>query len=188
MAYYNEEELRNLGFKYIGKNVKISDKASVYNHEQIEIGDNSRVDDFCVLSGKIKIGKNVHIAPFCLVAGGEKGITFEDFSGLAYQVQVFTQSDDYSGKTMTNPTIPIDYKKEIKKEIIIKKHSIVGAGSIIMPGIVLEEGTSIGAMSLVRKSTEEWSIYLGNPAKKIMNRKKDLLELEKEYLKNRVML
>lgn len=188
MAYYNEEELKNLGFKYYGKNVKISDKASIYNHEQIEVGDNSRVDDFCVLSGKVKIGKNVHIAPFCLVAGGEKGIVFEDFTGLAYQVQVFTQSDDYSGKTMTNPTVPIDYKKEIKKDVLIKKHSIVGAGSIIMPGVVLEEGTSIGAMSLVRKSTEEWSIYLGNPAKKIMNRKKDLLELEKEYLLNRVML
>lgn len=184
MAYYTEEQLQNLGFKHIGKNVKISDKASIYNHDQIEIGDNSRIDDFCVISGRIIIGRNVHIAPFCLVAGGEKGIVFEDYSGLAYQVQVFTQSDDYSGKTMTNPTIPTFYKKEVKKEILIKKHSIVGAGSIIMPGVILEEGTSVGAMSLVRKSTDEWSIYLGNPAKKIMNRKKDLLEVEKIYLQN----
>ncbi len=184
MAYYTEEELQNLGLKYLGKNVKISDKASIYNHDQIEIGDNSRIDDFCVVSGKIKIGKNVHIAPFCLIAGGEKGIVFEDFSGLAYQVQVFTQSDDYSGRTLTNPTISSEYKKETKKEVIIKKHSIVGAGSIIMPGVILAEGTSVGAMSLIRKSTEEWSIYLGNPAKRIMSRKKDLLELEKEYLKN----
>ena len=43
-------------------------------------------------------------------------------------------------------------------------------------------GTSVGALSLVRKKTEEWSIYLGNPAKKIASRKKDLLELEKQYL------
>lgn len=184
MPYYTEEELKKLGFKYIGKNVKISDKASIYNHEQIEISDNSRIDDFCVISGRIKIGRNVHIAPFCLVAGGEKGVIFEDFSGLAYQVQVFTQSDDYSGKTLTNPTIPIKYKKEAKKGIVIGKHVIVGAGSIIMPGVIIKEGTSIGAMSLIRKSTEEWSIYLGNPGKKIMNRKKDLLELEKEYLEN----
>lgn len=184
MAYYTEEQLKSLGFKYIGKNVKISTKASIYNFEQISIDDNSRIDDFCVISGKIKIGRNVHIAPFCLVAGVEKGIVFEDFSGLAYQVQVFTQSDDYSGKTMTNPTIPKKFKKEYMKEVIIGKHSIVGAGSIIMPGVVLAEGTSIGALSLVRKKTEEWSIYLGNPAKKIMNRKKDLLELEKQYLKD----
>ena len=185
MAYYTQKELNNLGFKYIGKNVKISDKASIYNFAQISIDDNSRIDDFCVLSGKIKIGKNVHIAPFCLVAGGEKGIIFEDFSGLAYQVQIFTQSDDYSGRTLTNPTIPKKYKKESMKEIIIGKHSIVGAGSIIMPGVILAEGTSIGALSLVRKKTEEWSVYLGNPAKKIMNRKKDLLELEKQYLKDK---
>jgi len=184
MGYYTQEQLKKLGFKYIGKNVKISNKASIYNCEQIEIGDNSRIDDFCVLSGKIKIGRNVHIAPFCLVAGGEKGIIFEDFSGLAYHVQVFTQSDDYSGRTLTNPTIPDEYKNETKKEIIIGKHSIVGAGSIIMPGVILAEGTSVGAMSLVRKNTEEWSIYLGNPAKKIANRKKDLLELEKKYLEN----
>lgn len=184
MAYYMREELTRLGFKHIGKNVKISDKASVYNFDQISIDDNSRIDDFCVISGKITIGKNVHIAPFCLVAGGEKGIIFEDFSGLAYQVQIFTQSDDYSGRTLTNPTIPKKYKKEFMKEIIIGKHSIIGAGSIVMPGVVLGEGTSVGALSLVRKSTEEWSIYLGNPAKKLMNRKKDLLELEEQYLKD----
>ena len=83
---------------------------------------------------------------------------------------------------MTNPTIPDEYKKEAKKEVFIGKHSIVGAGSIIMPGVVLAEGTSVGALSLVRKKTEEWSIYLGNPAKKIASRKKDLLELEKQYL------
>jgi len=184
MGYYTQEQLQKLGFKHIGKNVKISDKASIYNCDQIEIGDNSRIDDFCVVSGKIKIGRNVHIAPFCLVAGGEKGIVFEDFSGLAYQVQVFTQSDDYSGKTLSNPTIPKEYKNEAKKEIFIGKHSIVGAGSIIMPGVILAEGTSIGALSLVRKKTEEWSIYLGNPAKKIKDRKKDLLELEKLYLES----
>lgn len=183
MAYYTEEELKSMGFKYIGNNVKLSNKSSIYNYDEIEINDNSRIDDFCIISGKVKIGKNVHIAPFCLVAGGEKGITFEDFSGLAYNVQVFTQSDDYSGKTMTNPTIPDEYKNEIKKEIIIKKHSIVGAGSIILPGVVLNEGTSIGALSLVRKETEEWSVYLGNPAKKIKSRKKDLIDLENIYLK-----
>lgn len=184
MSYYNEQDLVKMGFKSIGKNVKVSEKASIYNCDEIEIGDNSRVDDFCVLSGKIKIGRNVHIAPFCLVAGGEKGIVFEDFTTLAYGAQVFTQSDDYSGQTMTNSTIPKKYKNEYMKEVIIKKFSIVGAGSIIMPGVVLAEGTSIGTMSLVRKKTENWSIYIGCPAKKLKDRKRDLLELEKLYLKD----
>ncbi len=184
MAYYTEEELQTLGLKYLGKNVKISDKASIYNHEQIEIGDNSRIDDFCVISGKIKIGKNVHITPTCLVAGGIEGIIFEDFTTIAYGVQIFTQSDDYSGKTMCNSTIPKKYKEEIFNEVILKKHSIVGAASVIMPGVILGEGTSIGAMSLVLKSTKPWGIYVGNPVKRLKDRKRDLLELEKKYLEN----
>jgi len=184
MAYYTEEQLKQLGFKYIGKNVKISDKASIYNYEQIEIGENSRIDDFCVVSGKVTIGRNVHITPMCLVAGGESGIIFEDFSTIAYGVQVFTQSDDYSGESMTNSTVPKKYKNEYMKEVILKKYSIIGAGSIIMPGVVLGEGSSIGAMSLVLRSTEPWGIYVGNPVKRLKNRKKDLLDLEKQYLEN----
>ncbi len=183
MAYYTSKELKTMGFKWLGMNVKISDKASIYDCDQIEVGDNSRIDDFCVVSGKVSVGKNVHIAPYCLVAGGEKGIIFEDFSGLAYQVQVFTQSDDYSGKTMTNPTVPAKYKNETKKEVVIKKHVIVGAGSMILPGVTLAEGTAVGAMSLVRKSTEPWCIYLGNPAIKLKSRSQDLTSLEKQYLK-----
>lgn len=54
--------------------------------------------------------------------------------------------------------------------------------SIVLPGVSLAEGTSVGALSVVRKNTEPWSVYLGNPAKKIKNRKKDLLDLEKKYL------
>jgi len=182
MAFLNEVELKSMGFKSLGENVKISDKASIYNCEQIEIGNNSRIDDFCVISGKIKLGNNVHIATHCLVGGGDEGITFEDFSGLAYHVQIFTRSDDYSGASMTNPTIPDEYKIVAKKEMIVGKHSIVGAGSIILPGVNLAVGTSIGAMSIVRKSTKEWGVYLGNPAKRIKNRKKDLLKLEEQYL------
>jgi len=182
MAYYTLEVLKTMGFKSIGENIKISDKASIYDCEQIEIGDNSRIDDFCVISGNIKIGKNVHITPMCLVAGGEKGITFEDYTTIAYGTQIFTQSDDYSGQTMTNSTIPTKYKNEFKKEVIIKKYSIIGAGSVIMPGSILEEGTSVGAMSLIKSQTEPWSIYVGAPAKRLKDRKKDLLDLEKKYL------
>lgn len=184
MAYYSTQDLETLGFKSIGKNVKISDKASIYNCEEIEIGDNSRIDDFCVISGNISIGKYVHITPMCLVAGGEKGIIFEDFTTLAYGVKIFTQSDDYSGETMCNSTIPKKFKKEFKKEIIVKKHSIIGAGSIIMPGVILEEGTSVGAMSLVLKSTKPWGIYAGSPAQRLKDRKKELLELEKQYIQS----
>ncbi|MFA6636885.1 MAG: acyltransferase [Candidatus Omnitrophota bacterium] len=184
MAYLREEELALMGFRVLGRNVKVSSKASIYDCHQIEIGENSRIDDFCVLSGKINIGKHVHLAPFCLIAGGIKGVTLEDFSGCAYGVQVFSQSDDYSGKAMTNSTIPARFRNELKKGVLIKKHCIIGAGSIIMPGVTLGEGTSVGAMSLIRKTTEEWSTYNGIPGVKIKDRRRDLLVLEKEFLES----
>lgn len=182
MAYYTSQQLQNMNFKHIGKKVKISTKASIYNCENIEVGDNSRIDDFCVISGNIRIGRNVHITPLCLVAGGEPGIVFEDFVTLAYRVSIFTQSDDYSGETMMNSTIPKKYKNEFKKEVLLKKHSIIGAGSTIFPGVTIETGTSVGAMSLVLENTLPWSIYVGIPAKKIKNKSKNLLTLESEYL------
>ena len=182
MAYLTAEELNQLGFKNLGKNVQISTRASIYNHDQIEIGDNSRIDDFCVLSGNIKIGRNVHITVFCNIAGGDRGITFLDFSCLAYGCHVFSQSDDYSGHTLTNSTVPDEYKQEIKEPVTICRHVIVGARSVVFPGVTIAEGTSVGAMSMVTKSTLEWSIYAGIPARKIKDRKRDLLELEKQYL------
>jgi len=185
VAYYTEQQLSKMGFKSIGRNVKVSDKASIYDCEKIEIGDNSRIDDFCVISGNVKIGGNVHVTPMCLIAGGCEGVIFEDFTTLAYGVKVFTQSDDYSGETMVNSTVPKQYKNEFFKGVLLKKHSIVGAGSVIMPGVTLEEGASIGAMSLVLESTEAWSLYVGVPAKKIKNKSNGLLKLEKEYLKNK---
>ena len=94
MAYLTEKELSEMGFKSLGKNVRVSNKASIYSAENIEIGDNSRVDDFCVISGRVVIGRNVHVAVFCNVAGGEQGVFMEDFSGLAYGCHVFSQSDD----------------------------------------------------------------------------------------------
>lgn len=184
MAYYTQEQLVQLGFKSIGINVKISDKASIYNFDQIEIGDNSRIDDFCVISGYIKIGANVHITPMCLIAGGEKGIVLEDFVTIAYGVKIFTQSDDYHGESLTNSTIPKEYKNEKRHAVLLKKHSIVGAGSTILPGAILENGVSVGAMSLILGLTKSWSIYAGVPAIKINKRSRGLLNKEIKYLRD----
>lgn len=182
MPFLSEDQLRRMSFRKLGRNVRISDKASIYNMDQIEIGDNSRIDDFCVVSGKVKIGRNVHVAVFCNVAGGTEGVTLEDFSGLAYGCHVFSQSDDYSGLSMTNPTVSAQYKKETRRAVSIGRHCIVGAKSLVFPGVRMAEGCSLGAMSMLTKSTEAWSVYFGIPAKKIKNRKQNLLELEKAYL------
>lgn len=185
MPYYSNSELATLGFKKIGKNVLVSKSAAIYTHDQIEIGDNTRIDDFCVVSGKVVLGRNIHIAVFCNVAGGELGVFMHDFSGLAYGCQVFAQSDDYSGRSMTNPTVPNKFKHETKAKVVIGKHCILGTGVVVYPGVEIAEGTAVGSMSVVNRSTEPWSIYMGIPARKIKNRNQQLLELEQLYLQEK---
>ncbi|MHA5065619.1 acyltransferase [Cetobacterium somerae] len=182
MAFYTREELKKIGFKSLGENVLISDKCSIYSPEKIEIGNNVRIDDFCILSGDIKIGSYIHIAAFSALFGGG-GIIMEDFSGLSARGLVYSVSDDYSGEFLTNPMIPEKYRGVYKGEVTFKKHSLVGAGSIILPGVILEEGTSVGANSLITSSTQKWSIYVGSPAKKIKDRKRDLLKLEEKFIR-----
>ena len=182
MAYLDRDQLARLGFKRLGRNVKISDRAAVHDADQIEIGDNSRVDDFCVLSGRVVMGRNVHLAVFVNIAGGSEGVFLDDFSGIAYGSHVFSQTDDYSGLYLTGPTLPLKYRKEAKLPVRVGRHSIVGAGSMILPGVELGEGSSIGAGSLVTKSTPAWSVCVGSPAKKIKDRRRDLLTLEAQYL------
>ncbi len=182
MAYLTKYELLKVGFKSLGENVLISDKAAIYDANTIEIGNNSRIDDFCIISGKVFIGDFVHITPTCLVAGGRLGIELTDFSTLAYGVKVFSQSDDYSGASMVNSLIPSKFKREYCAKVKVGKHVIIGAGSIVFPGVELEEGCSVGAMTLVNESTKPWGVYVGIPAKRIRERKKDLLELERKFI------
>ena len=165
----SREDLQSIGFAAIGKNVQISERTSIYNAANITLGSNIRIDDFCVLSagkGGIFIGNNVHIAVGCLLIGASR-ITLSDFSGLSSRVSVYSSSDDYSGASLTNPTIPNDYKHVKNADIFLGKHVIVGSGSVILPGITIEEGVAIGALSLVSKNCKEFGIYTGNPARRI---------------------
>ena len=182
-SFYTPEELKNLAFKAIGKDVLISRYARIYSMRTIEIGSNVRIDDFCLLSGRVKIGNHVHVSAFASLCGGDAGIVLEDFVNISEKVVIFAKTDDFSGATLTNPTIPDKYKNVFEAKVILKKHSIIGVGSSIMPGVTLGEGSVVGAKSFVKKSTEPWSVYAGAPARKIKDRQKGLLKLEKQFLK-----
>ena len=182
MPFLEDQELELLGFRYVGKNVKISDRASIYSPERISIGDNSRIDDFCVLAGEINLGRNVHIAAFNNLSAGRAKITMGDFSGLAFGCHIVAQSDDYSGETMTNPTVPAKFKQERSSPVHIGRHVILGTGTIVLPGVEIGEGVSSGAGTLFTKSVDPWSVYIGNPARKFKSRSKTLLDLEEQYL------
>jgi acetyltransferase-like isoleucine patch superfamily enzyme len=181
-SFYKEHELKDLNFKYVGKNVKISKKAIFYNYDQIEIGDHSRIDDLCMVSGNVKIGKFVHIAPGARISGSKAGAILHDFSGVSYNSTLIANTDDYSGEFLTNPCIPMKYKRYIAAPLILEKHALIASHCLLVPGVTVREGTAIGAMSLVLKSTEPWSIYFGVPAKRVKDRKRNMADLEVQFL------
>lgn len=185
MAYINESDLQKIGFKKLGHEVKISDKAAIYNPELIELGDFCRIDDFCIISGRVTVGSYCHITPMCLVAGGEPGIIIRDFCTLAYGVKIFAQSDDYSGEFMVNSLIPKEFKNEKLETVELERHCILGTNSVVLPGVKLAEGTSSGAMTLFNKSTLSWGVYVGTPARRMKNRSKTILKKEREFIGNK---
>jgi galactoside O-acetyltransferase len=170
----------------IGCGSKISPKASIYGADRIEIGENCRIDDFCVLSagknGYLRIGSHVHIANYVALYGGG-GIEIADFVGLSGRVAVFSENDNYTGSAMSNPCIPDRYRLVTKGRVRIGRHVLIGTGSTIMPGVQIGDGASVGAHSFVNRPCDPWSIYAGVPARRLRDRDRDgLLRMEQEFL------
>lgn len=185
--YFNESDLKKFGIKKVGKNVYIEKSCRVLGFNNIEIGSDVRIDSFCNLivhKGFLKIQNNVHVGSFChLVATG--GITLMKYSGLSQSVKIYSASDDFSGNFMTNPTVNKKYTNVKIKPVLLKEHSIIGSNSVILPGSIIKKGVAVGALSLINKNLEEWTIYQGSPAKKIGMRSKELLRKEKLFEKNK---
>jgi acetyltransferase-like isoleucine patch superfamily enzyme len=184
-GFYETGDLRTFGFGSIGKNVRIATNCTIVGAKNVEIGDNVRIDGYCSLfangSGWIRIGSYVHVGSYCSLSGGD-GIEMGDFSGLSQGVRVYSRTDDYSGACLTNPTVPARYTGVIGGPVLIGRHVVIGAGSVILPNVQIGEGSAVGALSLVRKSLEPWGVYFGAPAKRIKNRSRQLLDLERQLI------
>lgn len=183
-GYWEAEELRRFGFRSVGNNVRVAKNCTIIGLENITIGDNVRIDgrsSLACAAGSLTIGSYIHIGSGCYLACSG-GIELQDFSGLSQNVSIYSTSDDYSGSSLTNPTIPLEYLNPITKKVSILRHVIVGSGSVILPGITLGEGSAVGALSLVNRDLDAWSIYSGTPARRLKSRKKELLKFEKALL------
>lgn len=155
----------------IGKNCKISSKCSIYGEEKIKIGNNVRIDDFVVLSageGGIEIGDNVHISVYTSLQGKGK-IYVGNYATISSRVAIYSSNDDYSGEFMTNP-MNEKYSNVTHGDVIIEQHSIIGAGSVILPGVTIGASCAVGALSLVKENLKSFCIYGGVPAKYIKQR------------------
>ncbi len=182
--YLDEHELRDLGLERVGSNVRVHERAILVDLDRIEIGSNVRVDAFCILSaagGSLAIGDHVHIASHAdIYAGG--GVEIGDFCGLSQSGKIYSQNDDYSGSSLTGPTIPAKYTHVHRAPVKLGRHVVVGSGSIVLPGVEIGEGSTVGALSLVSRNLDPWGVYGGVPARRLKDRRQDLLERERELL------
>ncbi len=178
--YYSKKELQEMGFRALGRQVLISRTCRVYTPERITLGSHVLIDDFTILNGEITIGSYVHISSNCELYAGQASITMRDFSGLSSRCTIYATSDDYSGASLTNPTVPLAFRNEQDAPVTLDKHVILGTGCAVLPGVHIGEGCSVGAMSLVNRSTEPWGVYAGVPARRVKERKRDLLALEEK--------
>ena len=184
--YYTDEELKTLNFRKIGKNTLISKKTSFYGANNISIGDNCRIDDFCILSSGssegFDIGNYVHISNSVSITGKGK-VTIGDYAALSGKVSVYSSTDDFSGEFMSNPCVGnfnIELTNVYSNHVYIGKHVIIGCNSVVLPKAYIADGISIGALSKVNKKLEKIGIYQGNPLKFFKEKSLRFLELEKQ--------
>lgn len=169
--------------KSCGKNVIIGKTVRIRYPELVEIGDNVIIDDFTYISTQLKLDNHVHISAGCKLIGGQQArIEMYEFSTLAPNVVLSAGSDDYTSGIAT-PMVGIEYKANVKiGKIILNKHCIVGAGSVVLPDVTFGEGACVGALSLANKNLDEYGLYAGIPAKKIKERNRnEILELERKF-------
>ncbi len=179
-SFYSESELERIGFKSIGKNTLISRFARFYGVENMEIGNNVRIDDFCIFSGNIILGSHIHISAYNALYGSA-GIEIQDFSGISPRCTIFSASDDFSGDFLIGPMVDQKYTNVSKGLVSIEKYVQIGANSILMPKIRIEEGAAIAALSFINKDIKSWGIYGGIPVKFIKERTRKMIELSNKY-------
>jgi acetyltransferase-like isoleucine patch superfamily enzyme len=184
-GFLSDEDVRTIGFANVGYNVLIDRTALFYGASRISIGSNVRIDAFSVLSAGaegIKIGNHVHIAVNVFITGAAL-VELCDFSGLSARVCVYSSNDDYLGNALTGPTVPDEFRKVTNAPVSIGRHVVVGAGSIILPGVSIGEGAAVGALSLIKKNVRPFMVVAGPKGQELTERKKDFLEKENQLMK-----
>ena len=180
--YFSNRELREMGFKKLGKRVLICRTCKLYHTDQISIGDDVEIDDFTILNGHIDIGNHIHISSNCELYSGSSYISLGDYCGISSHVSFYGITDDYVGPYMQNPTVPPRFRNLTEEPVILDRHVLVATHCVLLPGVHVGEGCSFGAFALISRSTEPWGVYVGQPCRRIKERDRGILEVEKQLV------
>ena len=159
----------------MGIDVFLNDFVSITRPELVKIGNHVAIDFGFVCTTGLVIGDYVHISPYVSVIGGKKtSLNIEDFFFISTVSRMICGSELFQGDGLIGPMIPDEYKdNQILEPINLKRFSGVCANSVVMSGVVMSEGSVLGANSFLKESTEPWTIYAGSPARPIKQRKKE---------------
>ena len=133
-----------------------------------QIGDETKIWQFCVVLQGAQIGRNCNINSHCFI---ENDVTVGDNVTVKCGVQLWDgihiEDNAFIGPnvTFTNDKYPRSkqYPEEFQKTII-RKGASIGANSTILSGIEIGENAMIGAGSVVTKNVPANSLWYGNPA------------------------
>lgn len=151
--------------------VKTFEWTRIIGLENIEFGRDILIDDFTLVyaRARMKIGNHVHIACFASITGGA-AVDIGDFAAISQGARILTGTDDFKGWGFGNSTIDEKYRNTTRAPVSIGRFCIVGANSVVLPGVRIGEGATVGACSVVTRDLEPWGVYLGN--KRVRDRDK----------------
>lgn len=176
--FYSDAELAQLGCTSVGRSVQVSRLVQFYGFHG-EVGDYTRIDDYCLIKGRVDIGCCAHIASFCVLSGTGGTISIGDFSGTAISSVLYTASDDLASPWLTNPTVPEDLTRPIVGDIVIGKGVIVGAHCVVLPGAVIHDYATIGALCIVNGEYAPGAIYVTGAGRPRSIGARDISNLER---------
>lgn len=131
-----------------------------------------------------KVGSNSHFQMGVKFLNGRK-VSFGNFNvinfdclfdGRKYPIEIGNNTS--IGPRATLLTLGHDPQSSSFEDrgapIIVEDYAWIGYGATVLPGVTIGEGAVIGANAVVTKSVEPYSINVGNPARKVGERNKDL--------------
>ncbi len=176
------DELSRL--KSIGRDVKVFRLAQIIKPSLISIGHGSQIDDFAWIHGGqgLDIGNRVHICAFVTTAGGGV-LKIGNYVGIACGVRIVSGSDNFSGKGLTNPCIPTEFRSVERSFVEIGDHAMVLTNAIVLPKVKIGEGAVVMPGAVARQNLDAWGIYEGNPAVRVCDRpRKRIYEMTRQMV------
>jgi galactoside O-acetyltransferase len=169
--YKPAEFMRRLA--HVGKDTEVFYWALILKPEVIEIGDGSRIDDYCRLEGGmgLKIGRYVHIASFASILGGGEA-ELGDCSGMAQGARVVTGSGHPCEEHFPLRMLEGDPYHRMRGRNVLGPYSFIAANAVVMPNVTVGEGAVVAAGAVATKDVPPWTVVAGVPARVIGERKK----------------